>query len=276
VGTTNRTRPSDYERALSAGTALLLKVHRSNFRLEGFTEEASARELAGLGKRSGIPVLEDLGSGALLDFAPEGFSTAPTVRDALAAGVDLVTASGDKLLGGPQAGIVAGRRDLVEALRRHPLSRALRVDKLTLAALSATLALYADRRHAAARIPVLRMLLEPAPSVRRRAVRLLRSVRRGAAAAGASVSVTEGLSTPGGGSLPGVTLPTWCLAVEPAGGSAGALEERLRRGDPAVAARLHGGALLLDLRTVAEGEVPSLAAALLAALAAAPPGDAPR
>jgi L-seryl-tRNA(Ser) seleniumtransferase len=267
VGTTNRTRLSDYERAVTAETALLLKVHRSNFRIEGFTGETSVAELASLGRARAIPVLEDLGAGALFDFAPEGFSTAPTLASSIAAGADLVTASGDKLLGGPQAGIVAGRRDLVDRIRRHPLSRALRVDKLCLAALSATLALYADRRLAAERVPVLRMLLEPAPSVRRRAARLLRAVRRGAAGAGATAAVVPALSSPGGGSLPGVTLPSWALSVQPSRTSPEALEERLRLGSPPVLGRLHGGALVLDLRTVGEGEVAPLAAALLSALA---------
>jgi L-seryl-tRNA(Ser) seleniumtransferase len=271
VGTTNRTRLSDYEGAITADTALLLKVHRSNFTIEGFTGEVSAAELSGLGRARGIPVLEDLGSGALYPFAAAGIPGTPTVREALAAGVDIVTVSGDKLLGGPQAGIIAGRSALVAPLKKHPLSRALRVDKLCLAALSATLALYADERLAAARIPAVRMLTEDPSVVRARAHRLVRRFadlgrRASAGSAGVRLRVVPGLSAPGGGAMPGVSIPTACVAVDCPGSKPAAIDARLRAGDPPVACRIAEGNLLLDLRTVADDELPALAAALLRAV----------
>ncbi len=269
VGTTNRTRRQDYERALTERTALLLKVHRSNFRVTGFTEEVSAGELASLGAARGIPVLEDLGSGALFDYAAAGIPGTPTVRQALSAGPDLVTVSGDKLLGGPQAGIIAGRSALVDPLRRHPLSRALRVDKLCLAALAATLRLYADERRAVSRIPVLRMILEPESAVRGRARRLAGRLRRaGGGRLPAELAVERDHSFPGGGAMPEVGIPTWCLTVVPRGMRVEELEERLRRGSPPVVARLARGKLLVDLRTVAGGELRELSEALRAALGA--------
>jgi L-seryl-tRNA(Ser) seleniumtransferase len=264
VGTTNRTRLSDYERAITGQTALLLKVHRSNFVQRGFTEEVSAGDLARLGARAGIPVMEDQGSGALLDLSRDGIPGAFSLRQVLAAGPGIVTASGDKLLGGPQAGIIVGKEELVGPLRKHPLSRALRVDKLCLAALAAVLRLYADERRARERVPVLRMLLEPEQAVRARAARLVRRVRR-AGGTGLVLAVVREGTSPGGGALPDVFVPTACVAVTLPGIDEGRLEERLRRGDPPVVARLAGGRLLLDLRTVRDDEVPALAAALLAA-----------
>jgi L-seryl-tRNA(Ser) seleniumtransferase len=264
VGTTNRTRLPDYERAITGQTALLLKVHRSNFVQRGFTEEVSTAELARLGARAGIPVMEDQGSGSLLDLSPDGIPGASPLREILAAGAGVVTASGDKLLGGPQAGIIAGREELVGPLKKHPLSRALRVDKLCLAALAAVLRLYADPRRARERIPVLRMLLEPEDAVRARASRLVRMVRR-SGETGLRLSVVAGGTSPGGGALPDIFVPTACVAVTCPGIGEGALSDRLRRGTPPVIARLAGGSLLLDLRTVRDDEVPSLAAALLAA-----------
>ena len=231
VGTTNRTRLSDYERAAGPRTAMLLKVHRSNFRMSGFTEEVTASELAVLGDRIGIPVMEDLGSGALFDFQAAGIPGTPTVRQALRQGPGIVTVSGDKLLGGPQAGIIAGRSALVDPLKRHPLSRALRMDKLCLAALAATLRLYADERRAAARIPVLRMMLEEEKDIRARARRLVRRVNREAARAvpegsgsGVTLSLERGTSYPGGGAMPEVGIPTICIAVSLAAVSPGELD----------------------------------------------------
>jgi L-seryl-tRNA(Ser) seleniumtransferase len=264
VGTTNRTRLSDYERAITGQTALLLKVHRSNFVQRGFTEEVSAGDLARLGARAGIPVMEDQGSGALLDLSRDGIPGASSLRQVLAAGPGVVTASGDKLLGGQEAGIIVGKEELVGPLRKHPLSRALRVDKLCLAALAAVLRLYADERRARERVPVLRMLLEPEQAVRARAARLVRRVRR-AGGTGLVLAVVREGTSPGGGALPDVFVPTACVAVTRPGVDEGKLEERLRRGDPPVVARLAGGRLLLDLRTVRDDEVPALAAALLAA-----------
>ena len=264
VGTTNRTRLSDYEGGITGQTALLLKVHRSNFSLHGFTEEVPAAELARLGARAGIPLMEDQGSGALADLSPDGIPGMCTLRQALAAGPGVVTASGDKLLGGPQAGIIVGKEELVGPLRKHPLSRALRVDKLCLAALAAVLRLYADERRARERVPVLRMLLEPEGGVRARASRLIRRVRRAKDTA-LVLSLERGGTSPGGGALPDVFVPTACVAVSHPRIAEGRMEERLRRGVPPVLARVARGRLLLDLRTVRDEEVPALAAALLAA-----------
>src|SRR5215213_4305954 len=213
VGTTNRTRAADYERAIGPDTALLLRVHQSNFRVVGFTEQPRVEELAAVSRRHDVPLVEDLGSGALVELDGE-----PTPAATLAAGADLVCFSGDKLLGGPQAGIVAGRSDLIERLRRHPLHRAVRSDKLTLAALEGTLALYLDRPD---EVPVLRMLREPAEAVRARAERL-------AAAVGGSVEAT--VARAGGGSLPLAELPSFACAVEEE------LAAALRDGDPPVIA----------------------------------------
>ena len=200
VGTTNRTRATDYERAIGPDTALLLRVHQSNFRVVGFAERPRLVELAGLAAAHGVPLVDDLGSGAMFDLGDE-----PTAASSLAAGADLVCFSGDKLLGGPQAGIVLGRADLVERLRRHPLQRALRADKLTLAALEGTLALALDPERARAEIPVLRMLDEPVESVRARAERL-------AALVGGEVEET--VARVGGGALPLAELPSFACAVE--------------------------------------------------------------
>ncbi len=242
VGTTNRTRAVDYERALTPETALLLRVHQSNFRVVGFAEQPRVQELAAVARRHGLPLLDDLGSGALVDVEGE-----PTPAAALVAGADLVCFSGDKLLGGPQAGIVAGRADLVERLRRHPLHRALRSDKLTLAALEGTLALYLDRPE---EIPVLRMLREPAESVRARAERL-------AAATGGAVEET--IARVGGGALPLAELPSFACAVEED------LAVALRAHEPPVIAVVRDGRTLLDCRTLTDAEADDVAAAVLAA-----------
>jgi L-seryl-tRNA(Ser) seleniumtransferase len=245
VGTTNRTRAADYERAAGTETALLLRVHQSNFRVVGFTELPAVAELAGVARRHGIPLVDDLGSGALADVPDE-----PSVRESLQAGADLVCFSGDKLLGGPQAGILVGRADLIERLRRHPLQRALRADKLTLAALEGTLALYQEPGRALREVPVLRMLVEPASEVRARAERLARLV-------GGVVEETVGRL--GGGALPLAELPSFACAVQEELGA------RLRSGDPAVIGIVRDGRLLLDCRTLADGEVDEVARAVQAA-----------
>jgi len=262
VGTTNRTRLSDYENAVTGQTALLLKVHPSNFSIHGFTEEVRTADLARLGERAGIPVMEDQGSGALVDLAPSGIPGATSLRQALSAGPGIVTASGDKLLGGPQAGIILGKEDLVTPLKKHPLSRALRVDKMCLAALSAVLRLYADERRAGERVPVLRMLLEPEERVRARARRLVRAIR--GSGEGLSLAIERGGTSPGGGALPGILLPTALVAVTHPRIPEAVLEERLRRGTPSVVARVGRGKVLLDLRTVRDDEVRELAAAVFA------------
>ncbi len=244
VGTTNRTRAADYERAIGPVTALLLRVHQSNFRVVGFTGLPTTAELAAVAARHDVPLVDDLGSGALLPLHDE-----PQVRDALAAGADLVCFSGDKLLGGPQAGIVVGRADLVERLRRHPLQRALRADKLTLAALEGTLALYLDPGRALREVPVLRMLNEPVATVQDRAERL-------AGLTGGTVEET--VARVGGGALPLAELPSFACAVDES------LAAPLRQGEPPVVGVVRDGRLLLDCRTLADAEVDEVAAVVAA------------
>jgi len=244
VGTTNRTSAADYDAGATAETALLLRVHQSNFRVVGFAERPGLGELTVVAARLGVPLLDDLGSGALVDVPDE-----PTARDTLAGGADLVCFSGDKLLGGPQAGIVVGRADLVERLRRHPLHRALRIDKLGLAALEGTLLLYLDPARALSEIPVLRMLHEDPAAVRARATRL-------AAAAGGEVEET--VARVGGGALPLTELPSFACAVEES------LAAPLRRSEPPVVGIVRDGRLLLDCRTLADRDVDLVARAVLA------------
>jgi L-seryl-tRNA(Ser) seleniumtransferase len=245
VGTTNRTRAADYERDVRPETALILRVHQSNFRVVGFTDRPSLAEVAEVAHRHELPLVDDLGSGAFMPLHDE-----PSAREALAAGADLVCFSGDKLLGGPQAGIVAGRADLVERLRRHPLQRALRADKLTLAALEGTLTLYLDPERAQREIPVLRMLREPAKAVRARAERLASLV---------GGTVEETVARVGGGALPLVELESFACAVEEE------LAAPLRLGEPPVVGVVRDGRLLLDCRTLVDGEVDEAAAAVTAA-----------
>jgi L-seryl-tRNA(Ser) seleniumtransferase len=288
VGTTNKTRAADYAAAISERTALILRVHPSNFRIEGFTERPALADLAAVGRNFNIPVAEDLGSGHLgsdrgqtgdrpgSDRGQTGvgsgadqgrvgvrpgpdrgqvgvrplpqalWSAEPAVQDSVAGGVDICCFSGDKLLGGPQAGIIVGRTELVDRVRRHPLMRALRVDKLTYAALEATLAEYAAGRAAQA-IPVQRMLTATPDEIRTRAEAVATRIR---AVEGWRVELVSGSSAVGGGSAPGVELPTWLVAVERRGLSADALEERLRASTPPIVARIESDRVLLDLRTV--------------------------
>jgi L-seryl-tRNA(Ser) seleniumtransferase len=247
VGTTNKTRAADYEAAAGPETALILRVHQSNFRVVGFAERPELRQLAQVARRAGVPLVDDLGSGSLGTVGDE-----PLVCDSLAAGADLVTFSGDKLLGGPQAGIVCGSAELVARLRRHPLQRALRPDKLTLAALEGTLLLYADPERAAREIPALRMLREPLESVRARAERLAGLV---------GGEVVETVARPGGGALPLLDLPSAGVELEPE------LAAALRATEPPVVALVRGDRTLLDCRTIADDEVELVAAAVAAARA---------
>jgi L-seryl-tRNA(Ser) seleniumtransferase len=272
VGTTNRTHLRDYEAALTPETALLLKVHRSNFRLLGFTAEVEAAELVALARRHGLPVMEDLGSGALLDLAPLGLRREPLVAASVQAGVDLVTFSGDKLLGGPQAGCIVGRRELVARLRRHPVARTVRLDKLCLASLESTLRLLRDPEQARREIPVLRMLGYSAAELGPRAEALASALR--VAAPGIRCRVEDGVSEVGGGALPLQELPTRLVVLEPGVASIGTVEARLRRGRPPALVRIKEGCILLDPRTLLPGEEADLVRALAAALAAAPGGRA--
>jgi L-seryl-tRNA(Ser) seleniumtransferase len=256
VGTTNKTHLSDYEAAIDQDTALLLKSHTSNYSIVGFSSVPSRQELSGLARKSGTALVEDLGSGVLIDLADYGLKQEPVVRDVLAAGVDLVTFSGDKLLGGPQAGIIAGRRSLVDAIKKHPMARAVRIDKLSLAALRATLELYRPPHDPVARVPVLSMLAEPIEQVHARAARLqtllLDQTRL-------ETGLVETTARAGAGSLPNQDLPSYAVALTSPDHSADQLAAALRDASTPIIGRISRDQLLLDLRTVAEDEVAAIA-----------------
>ncbi len=261
VGTTNKTHLRDYEAALTPDTGLLLKVHTSNYRVVGFTQEVELAELVELGARHGIPVMEDQGSGVLVDLRRWGLPYEPTVAESVAAGADVVTCSGDKLLGGPQAGILAGKAHVIARLKKHPLARAMRLDKMTLAALEATLRLYLDPDRAAERVPTLRMLRASKEELAARAARLADEIAR--RCEGAYLTGTaEDVSRAGGGALPMADIPTVCVALAPQRMSATELEQRLRTGDPHVIARIADERLLIDPRTLAEAEESEVVEAL--------------
>lgn len=262
VGTTNRTHLSDYRNALGERTGAILTVHRSNFELQGFAASPAPADLAGLAREYGVPYLYDVGSGLLADLAPWGLSGEPAVTDGVAAGADLVLFSGDKLLGGPQAGCLVGTREAITACQTNPFARVTRADKLTLAALEATLALYRDPELARREIPVLRMLTESSEQLGARARRLAELLP-----ADARPRLIPGESAAGGGSFPGAVLPTTLVALDPAETGADELAARLRHGTPAVIARIADGRVLLDPRTLADDELASVAQALTSALA---------
>jgi len=266
VGTTNRTRLSDYEKAITDSTRLLLRVHRSNFAMIGFTEQPASHELVELGRRRGIPVMEDLGNGLLLDLTSAGIQGEYGLRESLRAGVDLVCVSGDKLLGGPQAGVIVGRKELIKRLRSNPLFRALRVDKLTYGALEATLLAYVKQDYSA--IPALKMIYTATPEIRSRAeslARLLESMD------GVHAELIEGKSVIGGGTAPTTTLPTFLIAIASECYSCDGLLRRLRSQSPPVIARIEDDRLVLDLRTVFTEDDSALMAALTATLAPSSP-----
>jgi len=249
VGTTNRTRISDYERAINDRTRLLLRVHRSNFEITGFTEQPALGELVALARRRNLPLMEDLGSGALFDLRSVGIDGEPGVLDSLRAGVDIVTYSGDKLLGGPQAGLISGRADLVARMRSNSLFRALRVDKLTYAALEATLLAYVKRDHDA--VPVLRMMHLSKDEIARRAEKIVSEVESAQAkSARLKLELLDGESVVGGGAAPSAVLPTRLIALTHADLSADELSARLRGSTPPIIARVEEGCVLIDLRTV--------------------------
>jgi len=268
VGTTNRTYVRDYEQALDpAELGLILTVHHSNYQITGFTAQPSLAELADLAHRHQSLFMEDLGSGTLLDTAPFGLAHEPTIQESIAAGVDIVTASGDKLLGGPQAGLILGRADLIARLKKHPLTRAIRVDKTTLAALQATLLAYLENK-APEEIPVWRMIAAESKTLARRARNWLNALRRECGSAEAALEIIDTISTVGGGSLPGQTLPTKALAIS--GPAIDDLAERLRRPEAAVlpvVARIEAERLVLDPRTVLPEQDQALVEATVHALA---------
>ncbi len=264
VGTTNKTHIRDYENAASAATALLLKVHQSNYRISGFTEDVPIEKLVAFGHGRGIPVMYDLGSGCLVDLKPYGIYSEPTVQEIVRSGADLVSFSGDKLLGGPQAGLIVGKQEFIERLQKNPLTRAVRIDKLTLAALEATLMEYADEEKAKVRIPTVKMLLEDPGKIRARAKKIALILRRDAE--GASIEIVKDSSQAGGGSLPEVDFPTYVVEIRPEKIPVNVLEERLRMGEPPVICRIRGDSLVIDARTISDSEAAIVAKNVKAAL----------
>ena len=261
VGTTNKTHLRDYEEMIGPETALLLKVHRSNFEIVGFTADVEAAQLVDLGHKHGIPVVEDLGSGCLVDLSNYGLVREPTVQEVLAQGVDLVTFSGDKLLGGPQAGIILGKKNLIDAIRKNQLTRALRIDKLTLLALEETLNIYRDERSALREIPTLRMISEPYGSLRKKAEDFAKMIG-GLDGVNFTLDQTDGNSRVGGGALPLLELPTRLVCLVPNKLSAHQMEEWLRAYDPPIIVRVERDTVLLDVRTIQENESRTVAQAL--------------
>lgn len=253
VGTTNRTRLSDYEKAVNDDTALILKVHTSNFRIVGFTEEADIGALAALGKSRGIPVVDDLGSGCLIDLDPYGLEHEPTVRETLEAGADVVTFSGDKLLGGPQAGIIAGKKNLLEKIKANPLNRALRIDKFTLAALEGTLIQYLAPDKAPKKLRSLAALTESITAVKKYALELMALLHKEKFES-LRFSMHEDFSAAGGGSLPTQKIPTILIGIKSNQMPAGKMEEKLRKLEVPIIVRVDKDEIMIDLRTVAEDE----------------------
>ncbi|MBA3014906.1 MAG: L-seryl-tRNA(Sec) selenium transferase [Proteobacteria bacterium] len=262
VGATNRTHLRDYEQAISSETALLLKVHTSNYRMIGFTSEVPLGEMVSLGARHGIPVMEDLGSGSLVDLTRCGLVKEPTVGEVVMSGVDVVTFSGDKLLGGPQAGLIVGRKAIIDRVKRNPLNRALRIDKFTLAGLEGVLRLYRDERAAMRTIPTLVMLSATRQDITKRAVRLKRLLGSGLDQV-CQVELVNTESRVGGGAMPEQGLPSKALALRPLAMSVNALEQEFRQLDLPIIGRIERDALLLDLRTVSDQQVKPLAQAVL-------------
>ena len=264
VGTSNRTHLRDYENAVTENTALLLKVHTSNYRIVGFTKDVPARELLPLAAEKNLILMEDLGSGLLVDLGHYGLEAEPTVPQVVKAGVDVITFSGDKLLGGPQAGLVVGKKKYLDKLRNHPLARALRIDKLTLAALEATLRLYLKPEVALRELPVLRMFAADPQWQRQRCEALLRQLSE--AGIEAELQLIEDVSRVGGGAMPLTELPDWALKIRPIRGSVATLAQRLREQRPAVVTRAQDDALLVNLRAVFTHEEDTLVGALITAL----------
>jgi len=266
VGTTNRTHYHDYQEAVTDESGLLLRVHCSNYRIIGFTSEVTNAELVQLGKTCGLPVMEDLGSGCLVDLSRFGLAREPTVQETVASGMDIVTFSGDKLLGGPQAGIIVGKKKFVEQIKSNPLNRALRIDKLTLAALESVLRLYLDESQALREIPTLAMIAAPEERVQKRARLLFERCTKLMADQGVFAMVPTH-SQVGGGAMPEQNLASWAVTVQPTTMKISLLEKRLRQAPLPVIGRMEADRLLLDLRTIADDEIDSLVASLRFALA---------
>lgn len=261
VGTTNRTYLRDFQRAIGPDTALLLKVHTSNFRIMGFTSTVTLSELVQLGREYRLPVMEDLGSGCFIDLSQYGLEKEPTVQEAIKTGVDVICFSGDKLLGGPQAGIILGKKEILDKIKVNPLTRALRIDKLTLAALESTLILYQDEKRVMEEVPTLRMLGFDLKTLKRKGRRLLRRISNSLKDK-AVILLREDVSQVGGGALPLQSLSTMVISIKPVHFSVNALEERLREEDPPIISRISREELLLDMRTVFDEDIPLLARGL--------------
>ncbi|NOY65158.1 MAG: L-seryl-tRNA(Sec) selenium transferase [Nitrospirae bacterium] len=256
VGTTNKTHLKDYASAINDNTALFLKVHQSNYRIIGFTEDVPIEKLTELGRLHGIPVMYDLGSGCFADLSVYGIRDEPVVKDIVNKGVDIVTFSGDKLLGGPQAGIILGRKQYIDRISTHPLTRAVRIDKLTLSALEYTLYIYADMDRAVNEIPVLKMLLQDTGIIKKRAERIVRGLKK--ILPGFTITVEQDRSQAGGGSLPGISLQTYVACLGHPGISASQIEKTLRSADPPVISRIKEDMVLLDARTIRDEELKTL------------------
>lgn len=264
IGTTNKTHLFDYMNAIDENTALILKVHKSNFRVKGFTEEVSIEDLVLLGKKHNVPVMFDLGSGCLLDLNPFGIYGEPIVKDIVQKGVDITTFSGDKLLGGPQAGVIVGKRDYIAMIQKNPLARAMRIDKLTIAGFEATLMEYSDEEKAKKTVPTIRMLLQKPEEIKKRAKTIAKRIKK--VVENASINVMADSSRAGGGSLPEVDLPTYVVLIKPHEISVEELIVRLRKGIPPIIARVKDDSLVLDVRTIMKQDVDSLIAGIKSAL----------
>jgi L-seryl-tRNA(Ser) seleniumtransferase len=260
IGTTNKTHLHDYRKAITEKTGLILKVHQSNYKITGFTEDVSIDQLAALGKEHGIPVMYDLGSGCLIDLKPYGIHGEPSVQEIMKSGADLVTFSGDKLLGGPQGGIIVGRQDLLEKIRKNPLARAVRVDKMTIAAFEATLMDYLDPEKALQSIPVLQMLFQSLETIKSRARKIAARLRKQIVGNGIALEIglVRDSSKAGGGSLPEAEFETYAVSIDPKNIAVNELETRLRTGSTPIIARIKDKALLLDARTIQDQDIKEL------------------
>jgi len=264
VGTTNKTHLYDYESAINENTSLILKIHKSNYRIVGFADEVSIEDLAKLGSKHKIPVMFDLGSGCLIDLRPFGIHDEPSVKEIVKTGVDLTTFSGDKLLGGPQGGVIVGKKEYIDRIQKNPMTRAMRIDKLTLAGFEATLMEYIDEEKVVENIPTLRMLLQKPDEIKGRAKRIARRLKT--EIRDAHITVISDASRAGGGSLPEVDLPTYAVSLKTDVVSVNELEERLRKGIPPVIARIKGDSLIVDARTVMDKDIDVLVKRIKSAL----------
>ncbi len=268
VGATNKTHLHDYRKAINEKTGLILKVHQSNYKITGFTEDVSIEQLAVLGKEHSIPVMYDLGSGCLIDMKPYGIHGEPSVQEIMKSGADLVTFSGDKLLGGPQGGIIVGRQDLLEKIRKNPLARAVRVDKMTIAAFEATLMDYLDPEKVMQSIPVLQMLFQPLETIKSRARKMATALRKEIVGANITleIALARDSSKAGGGSLPEAEFETYAVSIDPKHIAVNELETRLRKGSTPVIARIKDNVLLLDARTIQDQDIRELVRIVASAL----------